>query len=258
MKKFYKMLGLGAIMLFSFYYTEKIAILMQNKSPLMQSINEVADDYTVAASNAVIDGAYIIPGINGKMINKTKSYVNMKSFGAFEEYYLIFDEVKPAISLQDNKDKIINQGNANKRAVALLLEENPQIKNYLQENKINASLLVTESNYEKDNFFEQINNETKKYNNIESLLNKNNINKNICYVKTLDQEFCIKNKKYLIEESFTLMNSNIIEAKKKIKSGAIILIKDSVGLDTLKLLLKEIQFKGLNIIPVSELINENS
>ena len=228
---------------------------MQNKSPIMQSINEIANDYKVQAINASISGDYITPGICGRMINKTKSYVNMKSFGIFNEYYLIFDEIKPDISLQDNKDKIIRQGNASKKSVAFLLEDNEK---YLEENNIKASLLITEDNYQKNSFFEQINNDLEKYNNIESLLNKNNINKNICYVKTLDNEFCQKNQKYLIEETFSLNSQNIVEAKKNIQSGAIILISKNAKLEEFKLLIKEIQFKGLNIVPISELITEKN
>ncbi len=256
MKKFYKSLGLIAIMLFSFYYTEKIAIFMQNKSLIMQNINEIADDYTVSATNATINGNYITPGINGRMINKTKSYVNMKSFGIFNEYYLVFDEIKPDISLNDNKDKIINWGNQSKKAVSFLLKENSSIKNYLKENKIPASLLITEQTYEKDNYFEQINNDSAKYNTIESLLNKNNINKNICYIKEIDSDFCKKNQKYLVEESIVLNSQNIVEAKNSIRSGAIILITEKAKLEEFKVLLKEITFKGLNIIPLSELISE--
>lgn len=257
MNKIYKSIGLIAIMLFSFYYTEKIAILMQNKSPIMQSINEIADNYTVSATNATIEGNYITPGIMGRMINKTKSYVNMKSFGIFNEYYLVFDAIKPDISLEENKDKIIKQGNSNKKAVSFLLENNPAIMAYLKENNIPASLLITEETYERNSSFEQINNDKSKYNNIESLLNKNDLNKNICYVKTFDLSFCEKNKKYLVEESFSLNGQNIVEAKKSVQSGAIILIAETANLEEFKLLVKEINFKGLSILPLSELISEN-
>lgn len=256
MKKYYKSIGLLAIMLFSFYYTEKIAILMQNKSPIMQSINEIADDYTVKATNASIDGNYITPGISGRMINKTKSYVNMKSFGIFNAYYLIFDEIKPDISIHDNKDKIIKKGNASKKAIAFLIEDNEPIKNYLIQNKIAGSILITEKEYDKNSTLEQINNDQEKYSNVESLLNKNNQNKNICYIKTMDQEFCQKNQKYLMEETFFLNAQNIVEAKNKIESGSIILIKSTANLEEFKLLVKEIKFKGLEILTISELIDE--
>ena len=242
-------------MLFSFYYTEKIAILMQNKSPIMQSINQIEEDYKVAAVNATIEDNYIIPGIMGRMINKTKSFVNMKAFGVFNEYYLIFDDVKPDISLEENKDKIIKEGNKNKKAVAFLVEDgNDAIKNYLQENKIKASLLITESTYTNKNYFEQVNNDKEKYTNVESLLNKNNQNKNICYIKQMGKDICQKEGKYLVEETFSLNSSNIIEAKKNLESGSIIYIKNNVSLEHLKLLLKEIHFKGYSIVTVSFLL----
>ncbi len=256
MKKIYKSIGLATIMLFSFYYTEKIAILMQNKSPIMQNINEVADNYEVNATNASIEGDYIIPGIRGKKLNKTKSYVNMKSFGVFNEYYFVFDEVKPTISLEDNVDKIIKKGNGNKKAVAFLLENNSDIKNYLEENKIAGSILIKEGDYQKNSYFEQINNDGEKYSNVESLLNKNEHNKNICYIKSLNPDFCKKNHKFLVEETFFLSGSNIVEAKRNITSGSIILIKETAKLEEFKLLVKEINFKGLSIVSLSDLITE--
>lgn len=256
MKKIYKSIGLISIMLFSFYYTEKIAILMQNKSPIMQSINEVEKSYEESAVNATIDGDYITPGIMGRMINKTKSYVNMKAFGIFNEYYLIFDDIKPDISIHDNKDKIIKKGNPTKKAVAILIENNSDIKTYLEQNKIKASILTTEESYDKNSFLEQINNDKANYNNVESLLNKNNQNKNICYINSIEKDICEKNKKYMIEETFYLNSQNIVEAKNKIESGAIILIKSTAKLEEFKLLLKEINFKGLDILTLSELINE--
>lgn len=256
MKKYYKSLGLIAIMLFSFYYTEKIAILMQNKSPIMQSINEIADDYAISAINASIDGDYITPGISGRIINRTKSYVNMKSFGIFNAYYLIFDEIKPKISIHDNKDKIIKKGHASKNAISFLIEDNNKIQKYMEQNKISGSILIKETEYEKNSFLEQINNDQEKYSNVESLLNKNSQNKNICYIKSMNQEMCKKNQKYLIEETFYLNAQNIVEAKNKIESGAIILIKPTASLEEFKLLVKEIRFKGLNILPLSELIDE--
>ena len=168
LKKLYKPLGLLAIMVFSFYYTEKIAILMQNKSPIMQSINEIENNYKLEAVNASVNDDYIVPGIMGRMINKTKSYVNMKAFGIFNEYYLIFDTIKPDVSLEDNKDKIIKSGNKEKMAVAFLLEDgSEQIKNYLKENKIPASLLITEKTYQNTSYFEQINSDHEKYKNVE-------------------------------------------------------------------------------------------
>lgn len=230
---------------------------MQNKSPIMQQINEVEESYVVKAVNAKVEDNYIVPGIMGRMVNKNKSYVNMKAFGIFNEYYLIFDDVKPDISLEENRDKIIKEGNKSKKSVAFILEDgNEAIKKYFKDNKIKADLLISESTYENNNYFEQINNDKNKYKNVESLLNKNNQNQNICYIKEMDKETCTKEHKYLVEETFSLKSDNIVEAKNKVDSGAIILIKKTATLEHLQVLLKEINFKGLSVIYVSELIKE--
>lgn len=257
MKKFFKSMGLISILFLSFFYTEKIALIMQNKSPIMQNIENNSSKYTVNPVNATINDTYVIPGIRGRMVNKNKSFVNMKTFGVFNEYYLIFEDIKPDISLEDNLDKIIKYGNKKKNAIAFILEDgNEDIKNYFKTNNIKASLLINETTYDKFNYFEQINNDLKKYKNVESLLNKNNQNKNICYIKNINKSTCLKEGKYLVEESFALTSNNIVDVKKELDSGSIILIKNNTSIDYINLLIKEINFKGFNILTLYELINE--
>lgn len=230
---------------------------MQNKSPLMQNIHEVEERYKEVATNATILGEYIVPGVMGRMVNKTKSFVNMKSFGVFNEYYLIFDDVKPEVSLEDHKDKIIRSGHPSKKAIAYLLEDgNPEIETYFERNQIAASLLVTEKSYKNNSYFEQINNDSSKFRNVESLLNKNNQNKNICYVKSFSKEFCQKEQKYLVLETFSLGSANFVEAKSQLVNGAIVFVKKTATVETIKLFQKEVQFKGLEVVSLSELIAE--
>ena len=90
MRKYYQYLGLALIMVFSFYYTEKIALIVLNKNPLMQEINQEKVNYEEAFVNANIEGDYIIPGINGLMVNTRESFYNMQSLDAFNHYYLVF------------------------------------------------------------------------------------------------------------------------------------------------------------------------
>jgi len=123
-------------MLFSFYYTEKIALLMRQKDPIYETIEDVVSTSNTNYVNAIIDDKTIIPGMNGLAVNVDKSFQKMKSFGAFNKYYLIFDQVKPEISLEDHKDKMITNGNSKKRMVSFILEENENIAKYLKENNI--------------------------------------------------------------------------------------------------------------------------
>jgi len=106
MKKYYKMFGIALIMAFSFYYTEQISLIVLNKSPLMITINEEKEKYSIKSVNALIDGNYIIPGVNGIEVNARDSYYRMQELEIFDKYYLSFDQVKPNISLEDNKDNL--------------------------------------------------------------------------------------------------------------------------------------------------------
>ena len=130
MAKFFKYSGLVAILMFSFYYTEKTALFVKSKTPLMQEINKQSNKLNTKSVNAIIDNNYIIPGINGLEVDVSKSYVSMKKLGSYNEYYMVFNEITPKISLENNKDKIINQGNNLKNGISLIIEDNKEIVNY--------------------------------------------------------------------------------------------------------------------------------
>ena len=83
----------------------------------------------------------------------------MKALETFNEYYLIYDEVKPTVSIEDNKDKIIIKGNATKRYVSIILEDDTHAKIF---SKYNVNQLVTKESYNAVNNFELINNESQK------------------------------------------------------------------------------------------------
>lgn len=258
MKKFYKYFGIVAIMLFSFYYTEKIALLMRQKDPIYESIEVIKEESNIDYVNAVIKDNNIIPGVNGLKVNMEKSFQKMKSFGAFNKYYLIFDQVKPEISLEDNKDKIITKGNSKKKTVSFVVEENEKITNYLKENKIEASLLITSDTFKRDNYFEQINADSKNYKATEELLNSINQNKNICILNNYNEELCRKNQKYLVKPTLELNEFNVANVKPKIESGTILYIKKGSKLEDLKLLIDQIKYKGLTIKKISDLILEEN
>jgi len=258
MKKIFKFFGVCAIMLFSFYYTEKIALYAQSQSPLMQSIKEAKDNLSVSSINAEVADEYIIPGINGLKVNVEESFSNMKSFNAFNSYYLIFDQVKPDISLENNKNKIIRQGNRRKRSISLILEKNESIEDYLKLNNIKSNILINLENFDNKESFEIINNELHDFNALETLLNKAQLNSHICLVNQGNKNKCLEKDYYLVENNKELNSSNIAMIKSNIESGDIILIKSSTKLDDLKLLINQIQYQDLSIVYLSELITEEN
>lgn len=257
MKQYIKYLFLFVIITSSFYITEKTAILNRSNDPILKAIIDYSKDYNYEAVNAEINDNYITPGLYGKRVNEVKSLMKMKSDGVFNSIFLSFDDIKPEISLSNNKDKIINRGNKNKNAISFILEnDETNVVTYLISNKINSDILVNKSSINQNKFFEQINNDFNNYSDVEKMLNKNKINTNICLISRNNKEYCIRNKKYLVEPTYVLNSSNLVTIKNKISSGDIILIKDNVSIDDVSYLVNYINSKGLKIIKLSELISE--
>ena len=259
MKKYLKYIFVTSIILFSFYFTEKTAIIKRNNDPILQIIRDYSKDNNIEAINAKIEDNYIIPGMYGKRVNEVKSLIKMKSDGVFNSLFLCFDDVKPQITLDDNKDKIIKKGNELKQGISLILEnDESNITTYLISNKINSSILINKDTFNTNPYFEQINNDFNNYNEVEKLLNKNKINNNICILNRNNKELCIRNKKYIIEPTYILKSNNLVSIKNKITSGDIILIKDNVSIDDLDYLINYIKSRGLKVLKLSELIKEKS
>ncbi len=259
MKKYFKYIFVSVLILFSFYITEKTAIIKRNNDPILQVIRNYSKDYNIEAINAKIEDNYIIPGMYGKRINEVKSLIKMKSDGVFNSLFLCFDDIKPNITLDNNKDKIIKKGNELKQGISFILEnDESNIITYLVSNKINASLLINKDTINSNPFFEQINNDYNNYNEVEKILNKHKLNTNICILNRNNKELCIRNKKYIIEPTYILKPNNLVNIKNKITSGDIILIKDNVSIDDLDYLIKYINSRGLKILKLSELIKEKN
>ena len=256
MIKLFKYLGITALLLFGFYYTEKMSNIVVNNSALVSEINDNSKDYNVSAVSAIIDDDYIIPGLNGYAVNVLKSYNNMRFLDTFNSYYLEYDKVIPNISLENNKDKIIKFGNSGKNSVAIIVQDNIEILDYVKEKNIKITRLVDRHTYDRSMTYEQINNDYEQYNKVEAMLNNANINRNICFVNNNIIDICRENKKYLVESSLTLNNYNLASIKDKIKSGYIIFINNNVSLTDFKILVRQIYYQDLDIIYLSNLITE--
>ena len=107
--------------IFSFYISDKLLLMVEGMSPLMQTINEVKDFREYEPVNAIIEGNTIIPGKRGRTINKRETYLKMNDFGTFNETFFVYDYQEPEISLKDNLDKIIIKGN-NNSAISLIVD----------------------------------------------------------------------------------------------------------------------------------------
>ena len=119
--------------------------------------------------------------------------------------------------------------------------------------------MITYTNTYQPENLELINGEVNKesFNNLESLLNKDKKNVHICLVNDKNKDLCRGNKNYLVKESIILNLNNLIDIKSKIESGSIILITENAKAEDVNLLIKQINYQGLKIIPLSELISES-
>ena len=244
------------LMLFSFYLSDKITSLAINKNPIMEKSKENSKSLTVMSENAIIKENTIIPGINGKEIDQEASFFKMREFGAFNNTFLIYKDIKPNISLEDNKDKIIIKGNHKKREVSIIIEDEEYLKNYFYKKNIDVTIMAKIKT--RFNDFEYINaeNTKKSFDDLESILKKNKINKKICIINFSNIEACKEKDYYLVDATITVNNSNLINNKKEIQNGSIILINNNLSKENLNILLNQINYLDLKVVYLSQLIKE--
>ena len=120
MRRFFEILGFLSLVCFSFFYTEKTIDVVKEVDNIMITLKEEEKKYNVKPENAKIDGQFMIPGISGKIVNREKSYEQMKPYGKFHPNLLKYDKVSPEVSIKNRYDKYIKSGNPKKRQVSLL------------------------------------------------------------------------------------------------------------------------------------------
>ena len=257
MKRIFEWLGGFALIAFSFYFTDKVSLMVASKSDLMQEIVSVSDEYKEDYIDAVIDvkDNTIVPGKYGKEINNEESYLNMHDFGSFNENYLVYDYIKPKTSLEENKDKYIVSGNPKNRSVGVIIEPSENIQKYLESKDVEYDIIATSAQDITDSEAEYINGAS----NLEyfkTLDSKISNNKHICIKEYSNLELCIKSNYYIILPQVTLNNSNIVEVKNNIGPGSIILISSKTDIKNIEFILNEINYKDLDIVYISKLIDE--
>jgi len=257
MNKYLRAVGLVAILCFSFYYTEQIAHFMQSKDPIYESILASKTEYEKPFINAIVEDSYIIPGISGKVVNVEKSFRNMKNLGYFRESLFVFDEVKPEISLEENLDKIITSGNANKQEVSIIFEEASYIP-YFEEMGVNYAFLTTKDFLEEHlEYGLRINHDFSNYDVVEKNLKLKKENTPFCFVTSSNEDFCKKKKKILIQETMKIDRSNFSSQYHTVRAGSILYLQNNLSTTNLNLLLNQIYFKGYQIVSLEELISES-
>ena len=256
MRKNLHVLGLASLLCVSFYLTSNLAVFMKKQDPVYQSILVLKEDYEKQAIDAVVSDEYIIPGYNGETIDLEKSYKNMHRQNALEQNKLVYEEMSPKVTLNDYKDKIIFQGNSQKKGVSILIDSE-EISWYFDELGISYAILTTKENVNHHYAFgEKVNAEENDYDELERQLKKKGEDLSYCYVSKVGEASCLKHGKYMFVESKKIGNQNFLQVYRFISSGEVLFLDKNLELSYLKTLLKQIEFKGLQILPLSRLLSE--
>ena len=276
MKTFFKLTGLLVLFFFSFFYTEKVINVITEQDEIMIKIKENEEKNNIPSTNAIISKNTITPGLSGKEINIDKSYKEMKKLGTYNENMLVYTKVLPEVSINNNKNKYIRNGNKNFTEVSLIFKIN-------KNTDLQKLLTLLDKNNTKANFFisyeylEKHINEIEKEKNIEyynygkngtyndeiilianNIISKKSNPANICLTETNTNntlKICSENEQFTIYPE--IINGTINSIKSKINNGSIISFEvTNTTLNELPLIINYINSKGYTISLLSELINE--
>lgn len=276
MKTFFKLTGLLVLFFFSFFYTEKVINVITQQDEIMIKIKENEEKNNIPSTNAIINENTITPGLSGKEINIDKSYKEMKKIGTYNENMLVYTKVLPEISINNNKNKYIRNGNKNFSEISLIFKINKntdlqKLLTILDKNNTKANLFIS---YE---YLENHINEIGKKENVEYynygkngvynneiLLIANNIISrksnpaNICLAETTTSNtlnICSENEQFTIYPE--IINGTLNTIKSKINNGSIISFDvTNQTINELPYIINYINNKGYTISLLSELISE--
>ena len=271
--KIIKIIGLFCLFCISFFYTEKVINIALNQDEIMIKIKEYNDTSINNPINAKINEDTIIPGNIGKYIDEEASYKAMKKIGYFEPTLLTYKNIYPEISIYNNYNKYIINGNTLNKNVSLIyiINNNNTIDNIIdiiKTNNIKITFFI-DSNYLNNNItiIDKIkDNEIYNYGNNgtytkDNLIISNNIINNKSNNKSIYCLFIKKDEKSINNCANNKMlsilvsnNDNYYTIKSNLSNGKIFLINNTKELSNIY---KFIISKGYNIVSLSNIINEN-
>ena len=248
MKKYLNILFTSILFIFSFYYTNIISNYIKNHDPIMIKIKANKNILEIKSINAIINNNTIIPGKKGKIIDINKTYTKMKKINKYTESLIVYKEILPDISLKNNFDNLVINGNLNTKNISILIKiNNLEILKKLKDDSLNFILTIDfiNDNYE---YLKILNN------NIIVLENNNLTNLNIidyCYSLETFLNYCKKYHKYTLKfEIITnnyFYNTNLLIQNGKMLAYNIINDQDILELNNIISYLKTLNYKVVSI-----------
>ena len=267
------------LVLLSFFLTNKITNYYKENDIIMKQLKILEKKYKTESKNAIVIGDNIIPGIKGKEINYNESYKNIKLYGKMNESLIKTKDVIPTISIDNNYDKYIVQGNSEKRYISLVfkVEKNTNINRILSILKSNNTLATF---FIDGKYIENNTNIIKSNNNheYEVLSYNNEYNKSImkttfsylesltkkkvkyCYTEENNnylKDICQKEKMHTIKPSIVIRNHLYNNIKNNLKPSQIVSINiNNYNEEQLSISIKYIKSKGYKLVLLKDLISE--
>lgn len=281
MKKIFQAIGMISLICVSFIVTEKTVGVVKENDQIMIEIKKKNDEYKVEATDAVITGNTIIPGVSGREVDVDKSYEKMKRYGGFLESLLEYREVTPNISLKKNYNKYVIKGNPTKNMVTLILlvENDNDVDAFVKklektntkvtfffdgnwfENNNSKVLEIMEKGYEVGNLSYNRDYQDSSYIWMDTIIKKVGKQKtSYCYSEKENLEdlsICAINKNYTIMPDIVVSSYPLKEVKEKLQAGSIIsLPMNNKTLEELSAMIHYIETKGYTITTLQEHLSE--
>ena len=283
MKKTSQVIISISLILISFFYTNKMIDILKNNDPIMKTIKSKEESFKIDAVDAKIENSTITPGLNGSKINLNDSYDKMKKYGEYNESLMVFEEVEPTVSVNNNYDKYIVSGNENVNNVSLIFkvfrdDSVDDILDIIEEYKVNATFFVDglwlENNSKKVVYMSELDQEIeilnydsnyqKKY--FESAVNISNTltgkDAKYCYTETERKDvlnLCRKLNLHTVIPSIITDENPFGDIKDEIENGSIISMPlGAVVEKQLPTIIDFIRQRGFKIVPLSTLLNEEN
>jgi len=275
MKKTLKFFAIAILICFSFFYTEKVMVVVSNQDPLKMEIIEKSLEYKVYPNQAIVTYDTIIPGNKGREVNVEKSYKKMKKNNVFNANLLVYDYIDPEYILSNNLNKYVIGGNKKRNEVSILfiisndnylnriinvLNDKGVIGNFFVDYKYLTNNINSIRSYVKHNIYSYQQEYT-----YDTLIISNNIIKRI---SNNNPSYCLlkeKNSDNLNVCSYSNMNTilpnivgNLSEIKMKLDNGSMILFDTSINtLSELSYIIDFIIGKGYSIVGLDKLLDES-
>lgn len=275
-----KLVSLFLLLLLSFIYTDKVFNEARSNDPLMKEVISYKRAHDVKPVEPKIKDDEMILGMSGLIINKEKSYKNMKEDDSFNKQKLVYDKTKPNTSIDKTYDYYITNG-ISKNMVSIIFKVNnstnvSELLSILAKTDVTVNFFIDGSYLEKnvETAFSMVNLNSEIYNlGYDNKYSKKmiSVTNNLIESITLkDSLFCLnsaKNDDYkdicaskkMLTISPTLVNPSITDLKKNLSKGVMI-VYDLDEFDTSKFnfIINVIESRGYKIKGLSKLINENS